>query len=153
MSGLDQDLDNLGPVPVVRRFVTELTTQRSVQSDRQGNYVSLRPAPIDSPIALYIYRDQIEIALDPHVAKPLAQSIPGASLRSHTRATTYVGVSASVLESHRGKALDLASRSLSWRADGVRRASRKRTDPGAPKVNACPVCHTEYTTTGTCNCD
>jgi hypothetical protein len=145
-------LDDLCPAPAIYRFVLDLVGREDVWSDRQGAYVSLRPAAEESPIALYVYRDRLEICLEPHRASVRSGSLEGSQAKSVTTATGHWIIPATLILIHVGKVMEGAREAVGWRRDGVRfaqpgKASRKSGQ--ASHEDSCPI---HFVPTRMCEC-
>ncbi|MEU4244313.1 hypothetical protein [Actinoplanes sp. NPDC026619] len=154
MTDLAARLDNLQPVPVVRVFIEELGTQHAVAPDRRAGYVSLRPTLRD-PIAVYVHRNRISIAITPPDAEAAASRIDGAEIVRATPATSYVILTAAALQGREAIAFELALAALQWRANGVRRGlgTGGRDASTAVEPDLCPDCWTELSASGSCFCE
>jgi hypothetical protein len=121
MSDLTKHLDDLDPTPTVRALATTLDGRTAIESDRQAQYVSLRPS-LHGAVALYLHRRYASIALPPERALAVAPQLPGAVLRKKTPATTYLVLENGILDQHAQLATDLAVEAVSWRANGPKSA-------------------------------
>lgn len=117
MSDLTAHLDDLAPTPPVRALATDLAGRSAVESDRQAQYVSIRPA-MEGAIAVYLHRRYVSIALPPERAAKIAPQFPGAMVRKKTPATTYLVLEDSLLGQQHDLAAELAHEAVAWRATG-----------------------------------
>jgi hypothetical protein len=153
MSTLHEHLDDLDPTPPVRVLATALTAQTAVESDRQEQYVSLRPS-MEGAVAVHLHRTRASIALEPARAAEVVGQLPGATLNPKTPATTYVDVPDHVLAEKPATFLEIAAEAVAWRAAGPMSGAgvghAKKPDK-APQFcsehwyqlspsGACPVC-------------
>ena len=116
MTTLQEHLDDLDPTAAVRQFATELAKRTAVESDRQEQYVSLRPS-MEGAVAVYLHRARVSIALPPERAPEIVGQLPGGTLIHTTPATTYLVVPDHVLAGA-CPALDVATEAVAWRASG-----------------------------------
>src|SRR5882757_7185224 len=113
-------LDDLSPDGEIAGFVLTLACLEDIWSDRQGAYESLRPAAEGSPIAIFIFRDRLEICLEPHRAKICSSSLQGSSVREVSAATGQWVIPAALISDNHDKILAGAREAIKWRRDGVR---------------------------------
>lgn len=147
-------LNNLQPVPPVRALIDDLARRRPVAPDRRASYVSLRPT-LGFPIAVYVHRNRISVAITPPSADAAASRFTGAVIIRATPATSYVVVTVASLQDHEAIAMELALAALQWRADGVQRgleASGRDASP-ATEPELCPDCWTQLSVSGSCFCE
>ncbi|MEV4642654.1 hypothetical protein AB0J80_35460 [Actinoplanes sp. NPDC049548] len=152
-SAIEAHLQDLGADPPIHDFVMALADHEDVWGDRQGAYLSLRPTAQESPIAVYVYRDRLEICLEPHRASVRAGSLDGGSVKSPSPATSHWVVPAAVLGTGHDKVMDGAREAVRWRRDGVRfpqpgKTSRKAGQPA--DEDFCPV---HFIPRRMCECD
>lgn len=150
MTTLPEHLDDLDPTPEVRALATDLAGWTTVESDRQAQYVSLRPST-ESAVAVYLHRTWVSIALPPERALQVASDVPGATLDKKTPATTYLHVDADSLGIRYAVVLGIAKEAMSWRATGPRSSvgtGAAKKDEQASKI--CPRCRMELLPSGAC---
>ncbi len=134
MSTLQEHLDDLDPVPAIRTLATTLAAGTAVESNRQEQYVSLRPS-MEGAVAVYLHRTWISIAVEPDDAIAVAAQLPGATVHPKTPATTYLHVTSEVLVGALDAALSVAREAVAWRAAGP----RSSVGTGSAKKVARPV--------------
>ncbi|MGY1640852.1 hypothetical protein ACI782_06915 [Geodermatophilus sp. SYSU D00703] len=150
MSTLHDHLDDLDPAPPVRALATDLAGWTSVESDRQAQYVSLRPST-ENAVAVYAHKTWISIALSPERALQVVGEVPGATLDNKTPATTYLHVAADSLGDRYAVVLGIAKEAMGWRATGP----KSSVGTGSPKKGEqaskiCPACQMELLPSGAC---
>src|SRR4051812_4069491 len=143
LTDVEEHLDDLRPHPGVRRFVLELAGSESVWSERRGSYVGLRArADEDDSVAIYVYKERVEVSLAPERARAYGEAISGSRLFSPTATTTHWVIPAALLASD--DAMRAAREALVWRRTSVRpspapvRATRSPRPTRATKA-AVPV--------------
>ena len=117
MSNLQRHLDDLDPSPAIRELAATVAGRTAIESDRQEQYVSLRPS-MEGAVALYLHRTYASIALPPERAASLAAQIPGSQLRKKTPATSYLVLPDQMVAEQPQLAADLADEAVAWRATG-----------------------------------
>lgn len=150
MSTLQEHLDDLDPSPPIRTLAVELAKRTAVESNRQEQYVSLRPS-MEGAVALYLHRQRISIALPPERAPEVVGQLPGATLNHKTPATTYLDVPDHLLGEQPGAVLDLAEEAVAWRATGPMSSpgvGHSKTPEKPPKI--CPEHYYALTPSGAC---
>ncbi|PWW23491.1 hypothetical protein JD79_02665 [Geodermatophilus normandii] len=153
MSTLEEHLDDLAPAPAIRTLATTLAAETAVESDRQEQYVSLRPS-MEGAVAVYLHRTWVSIAVEPDEAAAVAARLPEATVHPKTPATTYLHLTAEALAGAPDAALSVAREAVAWRAAGPRSSvgtgsAKKVAQPVATcpshwmallPSGACPVC-------------
>ncbi len=150
MTTLHEHLDDLDPTPAVRTLAIDLAGWTTVGSDRQAQYVSLRPST-DTAVAVYAQKTWVSIALPPERATQVVGDVPGATLDRKTPATTYLHVDADPLDDRYDVVLCITKEAMSWRAHGSTSsvgAGSAKTGAQAPKI--CPTCRMELLPSGAC---
>lgn len=136
-------LDELDPHDVVRALVVDVAARHAVSPDRQSDYVSLRPGG-GGPIAVYVHRGLVSIALQPATAAAKAVHVPGATLDPKTPATTYLEVPSSAFAGAEESLLTLCGEALAWRATMADTSDRDVARDGALALPTCPTCGTRH---------
>lgn len=150
MSTLQDHLDDLAPAAPVRTLATELAKRTAVESDRQEQYVSLRPS-MEGAVAVYLHRTRISIALPPERAPEVVGHLPGATLNSKTPATTYLDVPSDVLATNPQAILHLAADAVAWRTSGPMSSFGVGHAKGPEKTTKiCPQHYYALTPSGAC---
>jgi len=150
MNTMQQHLDDLGPTPPVRSLADELAKRTAVESDRQEQYVSLRPS-MEGAVAVYLHRTRVSIALPPERAPEVASQLHGAALNHKTPATTYLDVPDGVLAAQPGLVLELAAEAVAWRASGpMSSLGIGHAKQPEKAVNICPQHFYALTPSGAC---
>jgi hypothetical protein len=153
MSTLEQDLDDLEPTPPIHALATELDKRTDIESDRQAQYVSLRPS-FEGAVAVYLHKTWVSIAHAPDLAAEVAAQLPEASLDHKTPATTYLHVPDHVVAAKPDVVLGIAAEAVAWRAAGPKSSvgightkKPETTSQTCPEhwyelspSGACPVC-------------
>ncbi|MGY1690357.1 hypothetical protein [Geodermatophilus sp. SYSU D01105] len=150
MSTLHDHLDDLAPSPAVRALASDLAAWTTVESDRQAQYVSLRPST-DSAVALYAHKTWVSIALPPERAPEVVGDVPGATLDEKTPATTYLHVDADLLADRYDVVLAIAKEAMDWRVHGPRSSvGTGSAKKGEQARDVCPTCRMELLPSGAC---
>lgn len=118
LSEVQARLDDLRPHPAVSRFVLELAGHESIWSDRRGGYVSLSPTADEGPVAVYVYKDRVEVCLAPERARTYGDAISGSRLFSPTSTTSHWVIPAALLASD--DAMRAAREAVVWSREVVR---------------------------------
>lgn len=135
-------LDALDPDAVVRSLVDDLAERHRVAPDRQSDYVSLRPGG-GGPIAVYVHRGLVSIALPPPTAAAKAVHVPGAALNPKTPATTYLEVPSASIAAARGSVMTLCGEALVWRSTMADTRGREAAGHAVDHP-VCAVCGTQH---------
>ena len=109
----EDPLAQLNAAEGVVALVRAVAEARGVVAKRQGTYVSI--APPNGPIALYVHRKLVSIALPPPRAEEVVEVLPGVTLQRKSPATTYVIVEHEMLRTSLTKVVPLALEALDWR--------------------------------------
>ena len=117
----------------VREFVAALRTCRPVELFLAGPMLQVRPA-VKGAIALQVFRNRVEVAVDPPSAVPTAATMPGAEVLAKAQRTHLIRVPSAAVEPNFDRLLEVAAAAVDWRANVGPQTTR-----GAPKVVAEPV--------------
>ncbi len=150
MTTLHEHLDDLDPTPAVRALATDLAGWTTVESDRQAQYVSLRPST-ESAVAVYLHRTWVSIALPPERAPQVVGDVPGATPDRKTPATTYLHVDAGSLDDRYDVILSASREAMDWRAHGPRSSvgtGAAKKGEQAPEI--CSTCWMQLLPSGAC---
>jgi hypothetical protein len=151
MSTLQQDLDHLGPTPPIRDLATQLHKRTAIESDRQRQYVSLRPS-LEGAVAVYLHRTWISVALPPERATHVVSLVPGSTLDTKTPATTYWHVTADAVAGAADTVLDVAHEAVDWRARGPKSSvGAGHAKKAEKKLGSCPDHWLELLPSGKCS--
>jgi hypothetical protein len=147
---LQQHLEDLAPTARIEQLATDLAGRSAIESDRQAQYVSLRPS-MEGAVAVYLHKNWVSLALPPERALEVIGQLPGATLDKKTPATTYVHISDEVLEERYDVAVQVAGEAVSWRATGPRSSvGTGSTKSPAKQIGSCPVHHLQLLPSGAC---
>jgi len=173
LTEVETHLDDLRPHPVVRRFALELAATESVWSERKGGYVGLRATAEESPVAVFVYKERVEVCLAPERARAYGDAITGSRLFSPNATTSHWVIPAALCVAD--DAMRAALEAVAWRRDVARyqppapvratrtpRATTTRT-PRAPRtprvveperpVAADPQCLIHFIPRRICECN
>ncbi|WP_203896989.1 hypothetical protein [Virgisporangium aliadipatigenens] len=106
-------LDDLRPHPVVRRFALEVADSETVWSERTGGSVSLRATAEESPAAILVYKERVEVCLAPERAREYGNAITGSRLFTPNATTSHWVIPAALLVAD--DAMRAALEAVAWR--------------------------------------
>jgi hypothetical protein len=139
LTEVETDLDDLRPHPVVRRFALELAGSESVWSERKGGYVGLRATADESPAAVLVFKERVEVCLAPERARAYGDAITGSRLFSPNATTSHWVIPAALCVAD--DAMRAALEAVAWRRDVARRQPPpppSRTTTRAPRATRTP---------------
>lgn len=144
-------LSDLEPAATIERLVRTVASARPVFANRRRDYLSLRPS-IDLPVATYVHRNRVSVALDPSEARDFGSRLTGSTLQRKTAATTYLVADVTAVEASLDATLAAVERALDWRTSGPNRGltarGRRATRDAEPET--CPDCWHVIAANGTC---
>jgi hypothetical protein len=115
--------------------------------------VSLRPSAEESPIAIYVHRDRLEICLEPKRAIIRWGSLDGSDIRKVTDATSQWVIPEVLLPDNGDKILEGAREAIKWRRDGVRFRQPGKTSTVSGGILDDTPCQIHFIPRRICECN